>query len=73
MLCSTSFLLSLILFKQGIDDHMDLGGLGPACFTVEEFNKRKVYIYMTCYTNSLAGPCVSDECQIAGSMFPNLN
>nr|XP_011461886.1 PREDICTED: uncharacterized protein LOC105350721 isoform X1 [Fragaria vesca subsp. vesca] len=27
--------------NRGIDYHMDLGGLGPACFAVEEFNKRK--------------------------------
>nr|XP_011461887.1 PREDICTED: uncharacterized protein LOC105350721 isoform X2 [Fragaria vesca subsp. vesca] len=27
--------------NRGIDYHMDLGGIGPACFAVEEFNKRK--------------------------------
>ncbi|KAM5582629.1 hypothetical protein ABKV19_002850 [Rosa sericea] len=27
--------------NRGIDYHMDLGGIGPARFAVEEFNKRK--------------------------------
>ncbi|XP_040361576.1 uncharacterized protein LOC121049115 [Rosa chinensis] len=27
--------------NRGIDYHMDLGGIGPARFSVEEFNKRK--------------------------------
>nr|XP_011465084.1 PREDICTED: uncharacterized protein LOC101311673 isoform X1 [Fragaria vesca subsp. vesca] len=31
----------LMTVNRGIDYHMDLGGLGPACFAVEEFNKRK--------------------------------
>lgn len=33
---------SLSLSEQKFDYHMDLGGLGPARFAIEEFNRRKV-------------------------------
>lgn len=38
------FLKTKKKIKQGFDYHMDLGGLGPARFAVEEFNKLKVYM-----------------------------